>query len=133
MTAFKFGDILVNHYAGDTNPCKRLVFIRRSGRYYKLICPYNNEQWDMEVRSHKLEKVGTILKFPLKELNKFMVKVKLNEKGLKIYKKQNGFAESNIDEEGYSTFSHDYLERLFYPMPYKEFSNDVITIKQEES
>lgn len=130
--SFKFGDILINHYAGDTNPCKRLVFIRRSGRYFKLICPYDNGEWDMEVRDHKLEKVGTILKFPLKEINKRMVKVKLNEKGWKIYKEKNGFAESNIDDDGYSTFSHDYLGELFFPMSYKEFSHDVITNEEEK-
>ena len=87
----------------------------------------------MEVRDHKLEKVGTILKLSLEELRKQMVKVKLNEKGRNIYKEQNGFAESNIDDKGYSTFSHDYLEKLFFPMSYDEFSHDVITIKQGES
>lgn len=60
------------------------------------------------------------------------IKVKLNERGLEIYKNMNGFWESNFDEQGYSTFSYDYFEKLFYPMPYKEFSHDVITIKQEE-
>lgn len=128
--SFKFGDILINHYAGETNPCRRLVFIRRSGRYYKLICPYDNEEWDMEVRGHRLQKVGSILKFPLKEVRERMIKVKLNEKGWKIYKELNGFSESNIDDDGYSTFSYGYLEELFFPMPYKEFSHDVITIKE---
>ncbi|MDY0395387.1 hypothetical protein ACFSMW_13335 [Virgibacillus halophilus] len=64
-------------------------------------------------------------------LNK--VKVKLNEKGWQIYKERNGFATSNIDSEGYSTFSNDYFEELFYPLPYKEFAYDVIKINQEES
>lgn len=57
------------------------------------------------------------------------VRVKLNEKGWGIYKGQNGFADSNIDEQGYSTFSYDYFERLFYPLPFRYFSHDVINIK----
>lgn len=59
------------------------------------------------------------------------VKVKLNENGLEIYKRKNGFWESNIDEQGYSIFSYDYFEHLFFPMPYKDFSHDVILIKRE--
>lgn len=61
-----------------------------------------------------------------------MVKVKLNEKGQEIYRKKNGFANSNIDGEGYSLFSYDYFEKLFFPLPYKYFSHEVITFKREE-
>jgi len=60
------------------------------------------------------------------------VKVKLNEKGLEIYKSKNGFWRSNIDEDGYSRFSYDYFERLFYPLPYKEFAHDVIKLQEEK-
>lgn len=60
------------------------------------------------------------------------VKVKLNKKGWEIYKKKNGFHASNVDENGYSTFSYNYFEKLFFPMPYKEFSHEVIMISQEE-
>lgn len=60
------------------------------------------------------------------------VKVKLNEKGWEIYKSKNGFAESNVDNQGYSTFSYDYFEELFYPLPFAEFADDVIGIKKQE-
>lgn len=60
------------------------------------------------------------------------VKVKLNEKGREIYKGKNGFHASNVDENGYSIFSYDYFEQLFFPLPFKEFSHDVIMISQEE-
>lgn len=56
------------------------------------------------------------------------VKVKLNEKGWEIYRSRNGFAESNVDENGYSTFSYDYFEELFHPLPFAEFSHDVIKL-----
>ena len=60
------------------------------------------------------------------------VRVKLNEKGWEIYKGRNGFADSNVDDQGYSVFSYDYFEDLFYPLPFDEFSHDVIMTKQEE-
>lgn len=53
------------------------------------------------------------------------VMVKLNECGWKMYKEKNGFASSNIDEKGYSRFSYDYFEELFYPRPYIEFCDDI--------
>ena len=129
---FEFGDILINHCAGETNPCRRLVFIRATTKFIECICPYKNEKCEFYRSDHKLEKNGSILMFSLKELRERMVKVKLNQKGLEIYKESNGFWESNIDKEGYSTFSHDYLEKLFYPLQYKEFSHDVIIINREE-
>jgi len=60
------------------------------------------------------------------------VKVKLNQKGWQIYMSRNGFAISNIDDKGYSTFSYDYFEEVFFDLPFNEFSHDVIMIKQEE-
>lgn len=60
------------------------------------------------------------------------VRVKLNERGWEIYKQRNGFWESNVDEDGYSTFSYDYFEELFLPLPFDEFAHEVITIKQED-
>ncbi|WP_121615246.1 hypothetical protein [Virgibacillus halodenitrificans] len=60
------------------------------------------------------------------------VKVKLNKKGLEIYKSKNGFWRSNIDENGYSTFSYDYFEQLFYPLSHKDFAHDVIKIQEEK-
>lgn len=60
------------------------------------------------------------------------VRVKLNEKGWGIYKSRNGFADSTVDDQGFSFFSYDYFEELFYPLPFDEFSHDVIMSKQEE-
>lgn len=67
---FKFGDILVNHYAGDKNPCKKLIYIKRSGSNHKTFCADENDFWDMPIRDNRLEKVGSILKKPLEELMK---------------------------------------------------------------
>ena len=33
----KFGDIILNHYAGERNPIKYTMFIKYSGRYAKCI------------------------------------------------------------------------------------------------
>lgn len=41
------------------------------------------------------------------------IKVKLTNLGVEIYKQFNGFWESNFDEDGYSTFSKEYFERVF--------------------
>lgn len=60
------------------------------------------------------------------------VKVKLNERGREIYKDRNGFADSNFDNQGYSFFSYDYFEELFYPLPFNEFAHEVIMIQQED-
>lgn len=41
------------------------------------------------------------------------VKLKLTPFGWKIYKEVNGFAVSNIDDDGYSTLSLEYFSKLF--------------------
>lgn len=53
------------------------------------------------------------------------VRVRLNEKGWEIYRNANAFYKGNVDDEGYSTFSYDYFEQLFYPMSFSEFSTHV--------
>lgn len=42
------------------------------------------------------------------------IKINLTPLGWDIYKKVNGFYESNIDSDGYSTFSLKYFNRVFY-------------------
>ncbi len=67
---FRFGDILENGWAGDTNPHKRCIFIRaahRSGRLnpgkYAVVCDMKGRQWEQGYGSdHKLTKIGTILR-----------------------------------------------------------------------
>lgn len=68
--SFKFGDVLINHYAGEGNPCKKTIFIRTTTKFYECICPYRNSKVEFYKNDHKLEKVGTILKYPLKDLTK---------------------------------------------------------------
>lgn len=60
------------------------------------------------------------------------IKVKLNKRGWEIYRKKNGFAEGNVDDEGYSTFSYDYFETLFSPLPLERFSDGVIWDKEDK-
>lgn len=60
-------------------------------------------------------------------MSEINVKVKLNENGWKIYKEHNGFWVTNVDDEGYSLFSYDYFEKLFFPLAYKDFADDVIS------
>lgn len=64
--------------------------------------------------------------------NKNYVRVALNEKGWEIYREANAYGESNRDKEGYSIFSYDYFEKLFYPLPHAEFSTDVQAIDINE-
>lgn len=54
------------------------------------------------------------------------MKVKLNPRGWEIYREKNGFADSNIDSEGYSYFSYDYYESLFFPLLSHDYADEII-------
>lgn len=59
------------------------------------------------------------------------VKVKLTSYGWEIYKQLNGFAVSNIDDDGYSTFSLEYFNKIFYGfMDTSIMSNEIINFKK---
>ena len=60
IKGLKFGDIIVNHWAGDKNPTKQGVFVRKKRRTIELTDmrgkfwePYNDND-------SKLEKIGSI-------------------------------------------------------------------------
>ncbi len=50
------------------------------------------------------------------------VKVKLTYNAVCKYREQNGFWESNFDEDGYSTFSLEYFNKVFEDMGINEIT-----------
>ncbi|WP_078577343.1 hypothetical protein [Salipaludibacillus agaradhaerens] len=76
-----FGDILINHWASDTNPQKVGVFIRRKR---KTICLTDMkgsfwEQYSDALESGMLEKVGNVVDKSAKKLSEYLSDSKQKE------------------------------------------------------
>lgn len=54
------------------------------------------------------------------------LKVKLTYKAVCRYREFNGFWQSNFDDDGYSTFSKEYFDRVFRGMEINEITEHEI-------
>lgn len=65
----KCGDIVLNHWAGESNPIRYFIFIKSNGKYSKVI-RFNGERlstgsyYSRDLKTDEFEVVGHI---PLKE------------------------------------------------------------------
>jgi hypothetical protein len=68
-TNFKFGDIIINHYAGEKNPHRKGIFIRycRKQRSNAIeLTDMKGEFWYLfRDKDSKNEIIGNILNYPL--------------------------------------------------------------------
>jgi len=60
INGLKFGDIVVNHWAGDKNPHKQGVFIRRKKETIELTDMKGSFWESYNDKGAKLEKIGSI-------------------------------------------------------------------------
>lgn len=74
----KCGDIVLNHWAGGSNPIRYFIFIKNNGKYSKVV-RFNGERlstgnyYSSDLKTDKFEVVGHI---PLAET----IKTALNER-----------------------------------------------------
>ncbi|BCB04758.1 hypothetical protein [Bacillus sp. KH172YL63] len=69
-----FGDILINHYAGDKNPLKVGVFIKLKKRTVYMTDMKGRfwEQYSEALDNGNLEKVGNVLDKSKKKLSEYL-------------------------------------------------------------
>lgn len=58
--SFKFGDILINHWASEDNPTHKGIFVCRTAKGYQMT-DGNGKFWLTRIESNKLEKIGFAL------------------------------------------------------------------------
>lgn len=59
MGKFKLGDIVINHWAGDKNPLKVMMFVRNRGRNLVFIS-LEGEEVLMDKDNDRLERIGSV-------------------------------------------------------------------------
>lgn len=93
---FKFGDKILNHWAGENNPRRIGIFIRycRVQRKSAIECTdMNGDVWQHEANDEKLEKIGSILNTIslTEQIEKAeSEKVKYSQTPLKYFESRNG-------------------------------------------
>lgn len=60
ISGLKFGDIVVNHWAGENNPNRTGVFVRRKKETIEVTNMKGKFWYPVNDRRAKLEKVGSI-------------------------------------------------------------------------
>lgn len=60
---FNFGDILINNWAGENNPHKKGIFVRRSDKFIEMT-DGDGEFWKTFILDNRLEKVGSLWDLP---------------------------------------------------------------------
>ena len=60
MKTFKFGDKILNHWAGEKNP-RRIGFVIKTGIRYLELTDMNGDFWEHDKKDEKLELIGSYL------------------------------------------------------------------------
>lgn len=60
--SFKFGDIIENHYAGQDNPHRTGIFVKRTTKGHYEMTDGKGKFWLSAKDNEKLVKVGNVLK-----------------------------------------------------------------------